>query len=63
MRGVDLLAPLSAGAMYRGHTLTCTPLYREDGRRVRLDFRSEEVWWHSYHHPHCCGGMDVVVVE
>jgi hypothetical protein len=61
--GIDLLASPSNGVTCRGHALTCTSLCREGGRRVRLDFHSEEVRWHSCCHPRCCGGMDVIVVE
>jgi hypothetical protein len=43
--------------------LICTPLCRDGGRCVRLNFRSEDVRWHSCRHPRYCGGMDVVVVE
>jgi hypothetical protein len=63
VRGVDLLASPSAGATCRDHALTCTSLCREGGRRVRLDFRSEEVRWHSCRHPRRYGGMDVVMVQ
>jgi hypothetical protein len=63
MRGVDLLASPFAGVTCQGHGLTCTPLCREGGQRVRQDFRSEGVRWHNYHHARCYGGMDVIVVE
>jgi hypothetical protein len=63
VRGIDLLASPSAGVTCHGHALTCTPLCREGGRRMRRDYRSEEVRWHSCRHPYCCGGMDVVVAE
>jgi hypothetical protein len=63
VRDVDLLASPFASATCRGHALTCTSLCHEGGRRVRQDFRSEGVRWHSCRHPRCCGGMDVVVVE
>jgi hypothetical protein len=63
MRGIDLLASPFAGATCQGHALTCTPLCHEGGQRVRQDFRSKGVRWHNYRHAHCCGGMDVIVVE
>jgi hypothetical protein len=49
--GVDLLASPSAGVMCHCHALTCMPLCREDGWRVRPGFRREEVRWHSCCHP------------
>jgi hypothetical protein len=35
----------------------------EDGRRVHLDLRREEVRCHSCRYPRCCRGMNVMVVE
>jgi hypothetical protein len=35
----------------------------EDGRYGRPNSRREGVRWYSYHYPHRCGGMDVVVVK
>jgi hypothetical protein len=35
----------------------------EDGRHGRPDLRREGVRWYSGHYPHCCRGMDVIVVE
>jgi hypothetical protein len=63
MWGIDLLASPSVGATCHGHALTCMPLWHEGGRCVRPSFHGEGVRWHSCHHPHCCRGMDIVVVE
>jgi hypothetical protein len=63
MRGIDLLASPSVGATCHGHALTCMPLFHEGGQCVRPGFHGEGVRWHSCRHPHCCRGMDIVVVE
>jgi hypothetical protein len=63
MQDIDLLASLFTSATCWGHALTYMPLCREGGWRMRWDFRSEGVRWHSYHRPRCYGGMDVIVEE
>jgi hypothetical protein len=63
VRGVDLLASAFTGASCQGHALTCMSLCHEGGRCMRRDFCGEGVRWHNCHHPNCCGGMDVIVVE